>query len=73
MKEHSIEDLNEIYICLDAVKKQAANLKKSFKIELTRVLVHGILHLLGFNHEKGGKKAQAMKDKEEKILNKIHI
>lgn len=41
------EDLNEIFICLSKVRKQA---EKSFKKELAQVLIHGILHILGYEH-----------------------
>ncbi len=42
----------EIVICPQAVKKNAETFGENFKKELTRVLIHGILHILGYNHEK---------------------
>lgn len=67
----SFEDLNEIFICPGVVKKQAKNLKVQFKSELARVLIHGILHLAGYDHEKGRKEAEKMRELEEKIIQKI--
>lgn len=67
----SFEDLNEIFICPPAIKKQAKNLKIPYKTELTRVVIHGILHLAGYEHEKGGHKAAEMKRLEDKILREI--
>ncbi len=64
----SFEELNEIFICPDVVKKQAKELGVPYKNELARVLIHGILHLEGFDHEKGGKEAEKMRKLEEKII-----
>lgn len=40
-----------------------------FYDEIYRLLIHGILHLLGYDHEKSSHKARAMKKKEEEISN----
>lgn len=39
----------EIYISLDRVKENAVNSKQTFDNEMYRVLIHGILHLIGFD------------------------
>ena len=62
------EDLKEIVICLSEVKKNARRFKSSFNKELALVLVHGILHLLGYDHEKSEKKAEKMREKEKYYL-----
>ena len=64
----AFEDLNEIVICLREVKKSAKRYKVSFQEELARVLVHGILHLLGYNHEKSEEEGKKMEEKEVKYL-----
>jgi probable rRNA maturation factor len=61
------EDMNQIVICTDEVKKNGEDFKK----ELTRVLIHGVLHILGYEHEKGGKKEKEMLSKQEEYLLKI--
>ena len=43
--------LGEIIISLETAKKQADENKKSFNEELYFLLSHGILHLLGFDHQ----------------------
>ena len=65
------QDLGEIVICLREVKKNAKKFKSSFEKELARVLIHGILHLLGYDHEKNEKEAEKMEEKEKYYLSLI--
>ena len=53
--------------------KSLTGFKSSFKKELNRVLIHGILHLLEYDHEKGEKEAREMEEKERYYLSKIGI
>ena len=63
--------LGEIVICLREVKKNAKRFNLVFEKELARVLIHGILHLLGYDHEKSEIEAKKMKEKEEYYLSQI--
>lgn len=56
--------LGEIVICLSEVKKNAKRFSSTFEKELARILIHGILHLLGYDHEK--LEAEAKKVEETK-------
>ncbi|MDD5639444.1 MAG: rRNA maturation RNase YbeY [Candidatus Pacebacteria bacterium] len=60
--------LPEIVICPDEVKRNADAVNVSFKNELVRVLIHGILHLLDYDHEKDEKDAKKMFLKQDKYL-----
>jgi probable rRNA maturation factor len=60
--------LGEIVICLREVKKNAKKYGLTFEKELSKVLIHGILHLLGYNHEESEKEAERMRKKEEYYL-----
>ena len=62
------KELGEIVICLREVRKNTKRLKSIFETELARVLIHGILHLLGYNHEKSEKEAKKMQEKENYYL-----
>lgn len=44
------EDSGEIVLCPEVIKQNAETFKTSFPKELTRILVHGLLHLAGYNH-----------------------
>jgi len=58
----------EIVICPREVKKSAKRFKTSFQKELARVLIHGILHLFGYDHEKSEDEERKMREKEEHYL-----
>ncbi|MEA3293009.1 MAG: rRNA maturation RNase YbeY [Patescibacteria group bacterium] len=63
-----IEGLGEIVICLNQVRKNAKAYKHNFNEEIYRVLIHGILHLLGYIHEKKGIEESKMRAKENYYL-----
>jgi probable rRNA maturation factor len=53
----------EVVICPEVVKQNAKKYGETFKKELVRVLIHGVLHILGYNHEKKGSEAVKMEKK----------
>ncbi|GAB1444996.1 MAG: rRNA maturation RNase YbeY [Cyclobacteriaceae bacterium] len=57
----------DIYISIERVKENAKQFKTSFDEELHRVIIHGILHLLGYKDKKPDDKA-LMRKKEEAYL-----
>jgi len=65
--------LGEIIICLREVKKNAKKYNSTFKKELARVLIHGNLHLSGYNHEKNKKETEKMRERENYYLSKINF
>ena len=65
------EYLGEIVICPEIVENNSEKFGVSFKEELLKVFVHGILHLCGYDHEKSIKDAQKMEAKQEEYLSKI--
>lgn len=62
----SIVYLGEIFICYSRAVSQAKQEKHTVQKEITILLIHGILHLLGYDHKKH-KVAKIMKKEEEKI------
>ncbi len=57
----------EIYISVQRVKENAANLDTSFKEELHRVVFHGILHFCGYK-DKTQADIRQMREKEDRYL-----
>jgi len=60
--------MGELIVCGDVLRRQAREQKHSAEAELEILLVHGVLHLLGLDHEKGDREARVMKKWEEKLL-----
>ncbi|TGK30888.1 rRNA maturation RNase YbeY [Leptospira gomenensis] len=60
--------LGEIVISVDTLERQALQIGHSFKDEFYRLLVHGFLHLLGYDHERGEEEERIMKSKEDECL-----
>jgi len=63
--------LGEIIICPQEVKKNVIKFKMSFEEEMINCLVHGILHLIGYDHENFLKEAKLMEKKQKYYFSKI--
>ena len=57
----------DIYISIERVRENADSLKKNFNDELHRVIIHGLLHLIGFKDKTEAEK-QEMRIKEDACL-----
>lgn len=57
----------DIFISIDRVNENAQSFSISHEDELHRVLVHGLLHLIGFN-DKSEEEKKEMKENEEACL-----
>jgi probable rRNA maturation factor len=60
--------LGDVIISTDTAQRQAERIGHSLDDELQRLLVHGVLHLLGHDHVHGGWQARRMKLEEERLL-----
>ncbi|MDA8174830.1 MAG: rRNA maturation RNase YbeY [Nitrospiraceae bacterium] len=60
--------LGDIIICPEVAMANAAEYDASLDSEIRRLLVHGFLHLLGYDHETGHKDAARMRRKEKECL-----
>ena len=68
LKENDIMALGDIFICLPVAKKQALEKGESLDKQLALLTVHGLLHLLGYDHEKSTEEAKKMYQLQEEIL-----
>ena len=61
------EDMGDMFICRNVIKKNAEIYDKDFVEELQYIVIHGLLHLIGYSHEKNDK----LKTYESKLMKKI--
>ena len=64
--------IGSIAVCEERAKEQAEEYGHSLKREITYLICHGLLHLLGYDHETDEDKTQ-MRGLEEKIMNTIKV
>ena len=65
-------DLGDIAISYEYVKEESNEQNKKFDDHLIHMLIHGIYHILGFDH-KNNKMADLMENKEVKLLKQLNI
>ncbi|MBA3578796.1 MAG: rRNA maturation RNase YbeY [Gemmatimonadaceae bacterium] len=64
--------VGDIYICADVVRKNAARFGVGIREEIARVVVHGTLHTLGYEHPDGDERTGSeMWRKQEEILARV--
>ncbi len=71
-EKKSYNNLGEIYISADKIIEQAEQFGVTIREEMTRLIVHGFLHLTGYDHEKSKAEERKMFKKEEEILNTLN-
>jgi probable rRNA maturation factor len=62
------EILGDVVISVETAARQAESAGCALWEEMTRLLIHGVLHLLGFDHERGAADGRAMRARERQIL-----
>jgi probable rRNA maturation factor len=64
--------VGDIYICAEIARSNARRQDVSSQEELLRLVVHGTLHALGYDHPEGGTRTNsAMWRKQERILARV--
>ena len=69
---HGNELAADIYISIDRVKENAQIYEVLFEDELKRVMIHGILHLLGYTDTTDEDKSK-MRKQEDKMIQMFHV
>lgn len=62
----------DLFVCIDVIKYNAKKYNAKFAKELSRVLVHGILHLVGYK-DKLENEIQEMREKEDYYLEQVSV
>ena len=65
--------LGDIVISLERAMEQAEMYGHSLQREVAFLTVHSMYHLLGYDHENGGREAAIMREKEETVLAKLGL
>lgn len=58
----------DLVLCAPVVAREAAEQNKSLTAHYAHLIVHGLLHLQGYDHEAGERQARQMEDRERTIL-----
>ena len=59
--------LGDVVISADTAKREGADAGIDFEARLYDLLIHGILHLVGYDHEKSEAEAQRMEGQTQKL------
>ena len=68
-----VSHLGEIIISYPEAIVQARNKEHDTRSELLILMIHGVLHLLGYDHEQSKEKEQHMRTREKEILKKLTL
>ena len=63
--------LGDVVISVETAKRQANEANTTLQVEIAFLLIHGILHLLGYDHEGSVREARMMRTKERELLRNI--
>lgn len=63
--------LGDVVVSYDTAMAQAAAAGHSLEQEIVRLLIHGVLHLLGHDHVHGGRQAGRMRRQEGRLLARL--
>ena len=60
--------LGDIVISVDTAKREAAEMGITYHQRIYELLIHGLLHLMGYDHEKSKKDEIKMQKEEKRLL-----
>lgn len=65
--------LGDIVISLDRAMEESEGLGESLEETVYRLLIHGLLHLLGFDHERSSEEELRMSEEQTRLLGLINM
>lgn len=74
MREGDFSEINpyllgDVVISIETAQRQAESNRHTLEEEVCLLLIHGILHLFGYDHEAPGPQAKKMRKKEKELFN----
>jgi rRNA maturation RNase YbeY len=63
--------LGDVVISVGAALRESEEFGEDLEHTIDRLLIHGLLHLLGYDHEKSDSEAERMENKEKRLLSVI--
>jgi pyridoxine 5-phosphate synthase len=65
-------ELGDILISVETARREAANQGHSLHHRLVELIIHGMLHLIGYDHERSEEEAVRMWDFEKELFKQLH-
>lgn len=69
----SQEEIGDIYLSIEQAERQSHEYRVSLTDEMKRLIIHGILHLVGYDHERSDEDEEVMLQKEDELWKSIVI
>jgi len=69
--DEEIRELGDIYISIERAEEQFEEYSNSFEEEMNRLLIHGILHLCGYDHERSPEDEAEMEKMERELMKSL--
>ena len=63
--------IGDLVVCLPVVEQEARAQNKTVEAHFAHLIVHGMLHLQGYDHEQGEAEAELMEQREREILTRL--
>lgn len=71
MSESNAGMLGDIVISLDTARREADACEEPLPLTVFRLLIHGLLHLIGYDHETSEEEAARMEEAQERLLARV--
>lgn len=69
--ENGLRVAGDLALCLPVALHEAAEQGKNTEAHFAHLIVHGMLHLLGYDHETDTRAARRMETREQEILSRL--
>jgi pyridoxine 5-phosphate synthase len=66
-----IKELGDIIISVDTARREAESSRRTLLERLTWLIIHGLLHLTGYDHERSKKDALLMQERENELISRL--